>query len=84
MKEITDLVERWDRTIGAPRPAVNSGADGDDLHHSHPQSGKKGKKALADKHKHEEKEAAKAEKEKEVSVCVFYTLSLRPLFSYDT
>lgn len=58
------MVERWDRTIGAPRGPTNASGDGDDGHHGHPTSGKKTKKDK-DKHKHEE-QAKAADKEKEV------------------
>lgn len=69
LKEITDLVDRWDRTIGAPRPPVTPNHDADD-HHGHPQSGRKGKKDKGDKHKQHE-QAEKEAKEKEKEVCPF-------------
>lgn len=63
LRDITELVERWDRTIGAPRPTTSPHHEGDD-HHTHPHSGRKGKKEKGDKHvKHEVQEVAKVEKE---------------------
>lgn len=74
LKDIAELVDTWDRTIGASRPPPTPNHDGDDAHHAHPQSGKKGRKD----HKHQkhdpaaaaaEKEQAKADKEVCVTVC---------------
>lgn len=57
-----ELVERWDRTIGAIRPPATPNHDGEEQH-SHPQSGKKGKRDKGDKHKHDaaDKEPTKQE-----------------------
>ena len=51
LKDITELVERWDRTIGAPRLPTNLGHESDEQHPPH--SGRKGKKEKGDKHKHD-------------------------------
>lgn len=83
LKDITDLVERWDRTIGAPRPPANIGHDGEDAHHTHPQSGRRGKKDKGgdktdrgdkhSKHDSQDKESSKTvDKEKEVRQLYIY------------
>lgn len=72
LKDISELVDRWDRTIGAPRPPAHLGHDGDDTHHSHPQSGRRGKKDKGDKHgKHDslDKEQLSKASDKEKEVC---------------
>lgn len=65
-KEIMEVVERWDRTIGAIRPPATPNHEADEQH-SHPQSGKKGKRDKGDKHKHEVADKEPIKQEKEVS-----------------
>ena len=68
LKEITDLVDNWERSTGCvrpPTPVEGQGEGQDDPAHAHPPSGRKGKKG-ADKAKEDKK--SQAQKEKEVRV----------------
>lgn len=66
LKDVTEIVDRWDRTVAAvrPPPTPTEGADAEGHHGVHLPSGKKGKgakeKEKADKEKHKEQHAAAA------------------------